>query len=56
MIRDINIDISFDPPVSGYGGYDSFIIEDTDSKKNDDFMEDLEKLVEKYGGYFNGST
>ena len=55
MKRTITIDITQKPPISGYGGYDLWKIYNISDDEIDNFLDDLDELVDNYCGKFEGS-
>ena len=56
------IDISRDPSISGYGGYDQWTIGPLSSEQADILLDRIQKVIENYSklfgveGYFSGSN
>jgi len=60
--RTYTIDISRDPSISGYGGYDEWTIGPLSSEQADILLDRIQKIIEHYSklfkveGYFSGSN
>jgi hypothetical protein len=56
------IDVSRDPRISGYGGYDQWTIGPLSSEQADILLDRIQKVIENYSklfkveGYFSGSN
>ena len=54
MKRTLTIDITQKPAISGYGGYDLWKIHNISDDKIDKFLDDLDVLVQKHNGSYEG--
>ena len=54
--KTLTIDLSREPRISGWGGFDQWQLENMDSDRIDMFIHELDRLIEKYGGSFTGAT
>jgi len=54
MKRRLTINTTTKPMVSGYGGYDLWRIHNIPDDKIDKFLDDLDVLVKKHGGSYEG--
>ena len=54
MERTITIDITQKPAISGYGGYDLWKIHNIPDDKIDKFLNELDVLVKKHNGEYEG--
>ena len=54
MSRTYTISIQRDPPISGYGGFDEWTLENLEYEKGDELLDEIDKLVDKLGGHFTG--
>ena len=54
--RTYSLSTTVSPPISGYGGYDEWELFELPNTKADKFFQELQQLVEKYGGEFIGAN
>jgi predicted aminopeptidase len=60
--RVYTISVSRDPPISGYGGYDEWLIGPLSNEQADILLDRIQKIIENYSklfkveGYFSGSN
>ncbi len=54
MNRDIHLNASLDPDISGYGGFDSWVLEGLTEDRRNQFFKSLDRLVGTFGGYWDG--